>query len=824
MIAGVGKRVVAASAVPLESETTPECADRPASINFIHPITLAEDELSGGCSVLECHLDANVQRKDNGSGKKLPPSSGRSDQLASFSRLGAASVQIAKTILERKKPSVSPLRKTSSSKQRKTPDFAGILDATDFSRPMSKAEQMFLEGQIKSFRKRLTQEERESFDDCRRLPKHVLRAWLATLSEADLSSRGIRFAKEMLTPPPFQKDHLRGEHLRIKIRVKAVLMDLWDFADLLWLELFADMHTRGINMGFSGDPDLIPRRRNAVLTPTQTEDLRKTSLEDKALGRLVGFFEKPPFAMAGSIGIVAVPKKDGSTRICKHYSTDINPFSDKIENHPQPFLKAVKALHEAGPEAWLLIYDVEGAFQTMKLSSEAWPLTQFFVPDLGWAYRLTADFGASVYAYRWEFFGGGAMATAYRVLSRRAHYNKEMDTVLFTELKYDRPLYEDLLTQWEKYTSLGASWKHPSRIFLSSMGQKILSDFPITAPLLLDPTIVVDDAFLPVLPGQAKIACKMIGAIHRRFNVPLKHSKTILDCVNKFYGFLFEARSQVVSVPPVKVEKAMDLLKDILESPRVSVEMIESLAGLLCWMRNVFPRLSVLLRSGYAFLTTSKAVVAKTKNLKTTSNAFIKPKEYEADSRMVMQWLKAGIGSSSIFLLAAHAELHAYEVVVHMNWCGKTNIMAGFCLTSGEWFAFDPPSALVEAAVGPKGKPSSPILEAVCYILCMTTFSLRGRMVLMCSDSLTFVEAFHNMSATIPLLAAICKLCALTELQAACRAVLCHITGVLNLSDLISRNQMEDFRCQTGRLGFSSRPSPLKSRLPPAPNCLSGFL
>ena len=335
---------------------------------------------------------------------------------------------------------------------------------------------------------------------------------------------------------------------------------------------------------------------------------------------------------------------------------------------------------------------------------------------------------------------------------------------------------------------------------------------------------MVDDAFLPLLPEQASVACKMIGAIHRRFNVPLKHSKSSLGGVNKFYGFLFEARSQVVSVPLGKVEKAIGLIKQILESPRVSVEIIESLAGLLCWMRNVFPRLSVLLRSGYAFLTKSKATVVKTTRLRTSSRAFVKPEEYEADSRMIMQWLQAGVGSSSIFLLAAHEELHAYEAVVHMDWCGKTNIMAGFCLTSGEWFAFDPPTALVEAAVGPKGKPSSPVLEAVCYVLCMMTFSLREKMVLMCSDSLTFVEAFHNMSATAPLLAAVCKLCALTELQVACRAVLCHIPGAMNLSDLISRNQMDKFRCQAGRLGFSSKPYPLKSRLPPAPNCLSGFL
>ena len=437
MIAGVGKRVVASTTI-LESGATDEPVDLPTTINLINPITRSEDLIVS-------------------SGMRCCNRPMESDQLATFSSLGAASAQIATTILERREPNLSPLRKVSSSKPVRTPDFDRVLDATDFSRPMSSAEKMFLEGQIESFRKRLTREEREAFDDCRRLPKHVLREWLAAIPEADISSRGIRFANESLTPPPYQEIHDKGEFLRIKIRVKAVLMDLWDFADLLWLDLFADVHTRGINMGFSGDSGVIPKRRNAALTPTQTEDLQKTSLEDKALGRLVGFFEKPPFEKAGSIGIVAVPKNDGSTRICKHYSTDINPFSDKIENHPQPFIKAVKALHKAGPEAWLLIYDVEGAFQTMKLSSDAWPLTQFYVPGLGWAYRLTADFGASVYAYRWEFFGGGLMATAYRVLSRRAHYNKNLDTVLFTELKYERPLYEDILTHREKYTSLGAS-------------------------------------------------------------------------------------------------------------------------------------------------------------------------------------------------------------------------------------------------------------------------------------------------------------------------------------------------------------------------------
>ena len=110
-------------------------------------------------------------------------------------------------------------------------------------------------------------------------------------------------------------------------------------------------------------------------------------------------------------------------------------------------------------------------------------------------------------------------------------------------------------------------------------------------------------------------------------------------------------------------------------------------------------------------------------------------------------------------------------------------------------------------------------------VVCLKSFThLNGKMILFCSDSLSFVQAFHNMKSTdSPLLEAVCKLCAFLELSAQCKAVLCFIPGDLNLADPISRNQMDLFRFRAGRQGFSPKLFPKKARLPDFPSCLSGF-
>ena len=139
----------------------------------------------------------------------------------------------------------------------------------DFDPNLSAVEKQLLEDQIQEFKKTLSQAEQQCFDQGRRLSQQQRDFLLALLSEQEKSERGLRFADPPTETPPQAEQE--AEARRRKVNVQALLMDLWDFADVLWLDLLSNLHSHGMNMGFSGDRTSIQRHSNAGLRPDQID-------------------------------------------------------------------------------------------------------------------------------------------------------------------------------------------------------------------------------------------------------------------------------------------------------------------------------------------------------------------------------------------------------------------------------------------------------------------------------------------------------------------------------------------------------------------------
>ena len=240
-------------------------------------------------------------------------------------------------------------------------------------------------------------------------------------------------------------------------------------------------------------------------------------------------------------------------------------------------------------------------------------------------------------------------------------------------------------------------------------------------------------------------------------------------------------------------------------------------------MRKVFPQLGNFLRASYSFLQQMQALIAVKPNISEHSACFVKPHEVVQDLEHIQAFLNSGIRSTSLFIRTMTMGSEAIQVVVHVDWASNPHTIGGVCLTSGEWFRYTPCPEFVTAASA-SGFPSSPVFEAAALPIALYTFrsTVRGKMVLFCSDSDSFVKAYHNMKSSSRLLEELSKLITLCELRLECKIILTYIPRTANIADPITHNQVENFRRIAGQNGFCPRPSPNVNLLPPFPTCLSG--
>ena len=107
---------------------------------------------------------------------------------------------------------------------------------------------------------------------------------------------------------------------------------------------------------------------------------------------------------------------------------------------------------------------------------------------------------------------------------------------------------------------------------------------------------------------------------------------------------------------------------------------------------------------------------------------------------------------------------------------------------------------------------NSPGFEGATLPVLLATFRpiLAGRVALILSDSLSFVQAFYNMKSASPFLSEAVKVSMAACLHLNCYIILEHISSEGNFADPASRGDMSGFRsrCIDNNVPLHSRPMP----------------
>jgi hypothetical protein len=249
-------------------------------------------------------------------------------------------------------------------------------DQVQFDRDPVREEESFADLQQTRWRESLTTEDRTLFDAGRRLSDETRAALLSKLSQEEREERGLLYASD--EEPSHRPRVEEARRRRRQVKAKQILMDLWDLADVLWLDLAADVFKKGMNMGYGKEMTPFKQYPNAPMSDELAQEYASGARDDIREGRAVGFFDNPPFPVGFGIPALLVKKSDGGFRICKNYSKpDVNERTGAVVIHPQPFDQAVNAFVAADKNGWMVEWDVEGAYTTLTIQNKDHPLTVF---------------------------------------------------------------------------------------------------------------------------------------------------------------------------------------------------------------------------------------------------------------------------------------------------------------------------------------------------------------------------------------------------------------------------------------------------------------
>jgi hypothetical protein len=693
----------------------------------------------------------------------------------------------------------------------------------DIARDPDPAEEHFADEQCKIWRDSLSAEDRSLFDAGRRLSEATRLSLLASMTTAEKSARGLCFATPL--PSAFPRRYKETMNKRRHVHARRILMDLWDYADVLWLDLAADVFMHGMNMDFPKAFPPFKQFRNARLTDELQDALIQSTQDDIDAGHTDGFFATPPFKCGFCVPSVLVQKKDGTQRICKNYSKpEVNEITGAVAIHPQIFSHAVSAFVEAGRGCFIVVWDVEGAYPTLRIQVADQPLTQSYVPNKGYTYRIAGDFGAAVCGYRWQLFGGRLLSTLYASMAPRMRWvaSRRLVAVATLPVNHNRPTQSQIRLSPALYTSLGV-WGAQEQMF-SVAGKLLLADRGALSSVG-STTRNTDDFFLPVRSWKEAIeVSSCIQFLHRRYQFPLKVAKFGIGREGKYDGIIFDSVLMQLSIPPEKIARGLELTSVALPGRKVSIKDVERIAGLLQWMAKVFPSIRPWLRSFYAWLKVQSEVVAGNEALSDDSRIATLSPTAARDLAFLRALLLSGVRSRSVFLRAASAGPAAVQVVIHLDWgMTPTHCCAGVSLTSGEWFIHTPSTRLVDALC-PMGVANSPALEGCTVPIALFTLEqeVRGKVVLLCMDSLAFVQAATKSRSSSAPIEELLKIISSAQVVLNCFVLFDFIHTHTNLADPLTRDQIQSFRTRCGESGLRTKDSPLTSLLPPTRCCPSG--
>lgn len=736
-------------------------------------------------------------------------------------------------------------------------------------------QQKQMEADFEVFLAQLPAQQRERARQGHRLTKDQVSRLLRRFTADEREEKGLRFSFEN---SPFRDD---DDHRRVRaspsIRSaqhptpdpRPVLMDLWEYADPLLLELCLDGMINGINIGYQGDFKTT-KAPNMSKSATELRELADLWIVEMEEGRAKGFYTRPPFACYRTIPAGFVPKKDSTQRPVDNYSAggddSVNATSDRVRAAYPHFEKAVANLHRAGEDGRLMSWDVSKAYQNNKIREcDQWttvcrlPFSSIaHRPDIRdavlrahrklfgdrappptnlYAFRTHCPFGLAASGHRWHLTGM-VINTAYTIAHHTMTVNND-DTV-----RFPRQTPDPRMVTPHKRDAAG-DMRPTDDTILSTAGRRLLAlaarkDRNDDAVDLHATARNVDD-FMQGFADAATAHRTAVAVVwlHARYRVQLKQSKfTHPTKAIDFHGFDFIV-PYTIAYQKGKQQRLLNALQRIAKA-RPLYTHIESAIGSLVYLSTIFPAVRGVTPALYRVLNGISTRAGSTKKGSTPDKNISgdRPRgrgqprlrtakrnmstEALAVVRFCQKVVKEGPAATSTFVRASRSGAHA-TAIIHVDWCAKqdttgTQGWGAVCLSHGLWCGNEVPEPFTKAWGN-----SSPTMEAFAVWFALRAFAapVAHQVVLVFSDNLPFVQAFrkynHHHVSTSPGLATALRAITLEVVRISIVLRIEYVPTTKNLADPISRGQPQDTLDRLGSLRFSGPASKVKTPSLPLP-------
>ena len=469
----------------------------------------------------------------------------RLEHVAPISPSSAGQVD-HKILVEHVVPSPSPIRNFTCHADCKfdceNPSFIG--GRVEWDPVPSFEEKIATARKREMFRQSLTPAEVANWKDNHRLGKIERDTLLAAMDPDEVERRGFRFSDEPVSSPPEQD----GSRAKMRAAVAAnaspfvgmhaqnLLMDGWNLADPLALELVADIVTpgRGVNLGYNGPRDFHTHpsnRGSAKMRPAALAQVVDNAIDK---GHMAGWFPSMPYSNCVTCPLALVPKPnavppwrlihDTSPPLPIQSRLSLTELSDKVQRSYQKFDDAVDQFKKYGRGCWGIGGDKKNAFPSLPLRESDRHLTCIHVPGKGWAHGVGCLFGLPASGFRFEDVG-------------------ELFTLLLDKV-----------------------WEVP------------------------DMSRWVDD-FNRICAQCYYIALQILQrftAAARRYGFLLHGEKLILARIWRYHGIIFDAIQVSLAVPQDKINKAINALKVMLGAKQWLRSQFRHMCGIVFYLSRLW--------------------------------------------------------------------------------------------------------------------------------------------------------------------------------------------------------------------------------------------
>jgi hypothetical protein len=697
----------------------------------------------------------------------------------------------------------------------------------------------------------LSQKELATFTRLHRLDRPERDLLMSTLSQEQIEAHGLRFSDEVVLP------HKRSGPLAAlrataesaapaphRLNIQAILMDGWHTLDPLLLELLCDAVECGVNLGYNGLRDLIARAAAFPLSAPEAKILRDSVDENRSRGWTLGYFPHPPFATYRVVPVSLVLKSDGSMRVVKNHSVhcplSTNDLSDHADCPFERFSGVVENFCHAGglssssrrpghPHAWtpctVSSWDVKHAYPLFWIRVQDRHLTVSFIPGRGWVYRRAMDFGNARAGFCWEILGGRMYTALYQVMSDRLSVTASGRVRVAPP-----PVTNDNLSTLRR-PPLGFGHLRGRQNNLAPAGARRVQDSPtrrVGGVSLRGVSRFVDDQFKanarPVAhstsPSPGARDFRAVQFLHLRYGYPLNHAKSEIDRSRAtFRGATFDGDTGHLSFLPEKRQKILVTCQDLLAAPLVSVRGLQVILGKIDNYCGIFPNGKSFSSGLRHDLFVAKARRGSKKRADPTTALSCQGR---SDLEFWLTVCRVCPKSSVAFLRSPLRDTFAADAIFHTDW-GRKNPsglwdhgLGAVCLTHRRWSMARAPARWIAAATGPLSV-SSPLLEACALIFALFTFEelVSNSNVLIFTDNVPLLQAFHRMFSEVPAMAEAMRVIASILVAFNCHLVLRYVPSDENFADPLSHYAVQDFVDVIGKKGLSMPSSPTKPRFPP---------